>query len=219
MTRSAQLALPFGHVPGYAPQEFFRSPGNEAALAWLARSTDWPDGRLVIWGAVGSGKTHLLHVWAAESRAVLSCGADLDWTEALQGSGPIAIDDADAAPETPLLHLVNAAAEWERPLVLTSRRHPSRWPMKLADLSSRLRAAAEVELRGPEDDLLSPLFSRLLAERQLAVPHHVQAWLLRRLPRSPAALEAAAARLDHALLESPGRVTRALATAIVESLA
>ena len=218
MTRTTQLALPFAHAATYAPQEFFRSHGNEAALAWLQRSADWPDGRLIVWGAAGSGKTHLLHVWAAEAGAVLSCGAGLDWTAALQGAGPIGVDDADAAPEPALLHLVNAAAERRRPLVLTSGRHPGRWPIGLADLSSRLRAAAEVELRGPEDDFLSPLFARLLAERQLTVPPQVQAWLLRRLPRSPAALAEAASRLDRALLESRGRVTRALANAVVEGV-
>jgi hypothetical protein len=49
----------------------------------------------------------------------------------------------------------------------------------------------------------------------LAVPAAEQAWMLLRLPRHPAALREAAARLDAALLASGGRMTRALAAQIV----
>lgn len=219
MIPSRQLGLPFGHTPGYAAEDFFHGPSNEAALAWLARPLDWPDSRLVVWGQAGSGKTHLLHVWAAEAGATVSAGRGLDWAEALAGATPIGVDDADQAEETGLLHLFNAAAELRRPLLLTAGTAPGRWPVGLPDLSSRLRATAEVELRNPDDELLSPLFARLLAERQLAVPEAVQLWLLRRLPRSPAALSEAAAQIDRALLASGGRMTRGLAAAIVEAAA
>lgn len=211
-----QLALPFDHAPEYPPHDFLHGPSNEAALAWLARAADWPDGRLVVWGEPGSGKTHLLHVWAADTNALLLAGAALDWTAALAGLAPIALDDADAAPEAALLHLVNGAAELGLPLLLAGRLHPARWQFRLADLGSRLRASAEVELRAPEDELLQPLFARMLAERQLTVPAPVQAWLLRHLPRSPAALGDAAFRLDRALLASGGRITRGLAASIVK---
>lgn len=218
MMAGDQLALPFPHAPAHAPADFLRAPCNEAALAWLARPTDWPDGRLIVWGEAGSGKTHLLHLWAADTGAALSSGAGLDWAATLEGRGPIGIDDADAAPDAALLHLINAAAEQHRSLVLASRHNASSWPVALPDLSSRLRAAAQVELRAPADDLLSPLFARLLADRQLAVPRPVQEWLLRRLPRSPAALSDAAGRLDRALLASGGRFSRSLVAAIVEQV-
>ena len=62
-----------------------------------------------------------------------------------------------------------------------------------------------------EDELLRALLARLLAERQLAVPAAVQDWLLLRLPRTPAAIREAAARLDHAALAAGSRITLALA--------
>ena len=215
MSAVAQLPLPFAHAPTYAARDFLRTPCNEAALAWLGRPSDWPDGRLIVWGEAGSGKTHLLHVWASQTGARLSPGAGLEWFAALAGGGAVGVDDAAAAPEAELLHLMNAAAEWRRPLVLASRAAPAVWAARLPDLSSRLRAAAAVELRAPEDDLLAPLFARLLADRQLVVPAPVQAWLLRRLPRHPRALGEAAEQLDQALLASGGRVTRTVAVQIV----
>jgi hypothetical protein len=46
----------------------------------------------------------------------------------------------------------------------------------------------------------------------------VQDWLLLRLPRRPAAIREAAARLDRAALATGGRVSRAVATAVLASL-
>ena len=61
-------------------------------------------------------------------------------------AGPLAIDDADTAPELALLHLLNAAAEAGFPVLLTGRSPPARWHIALPDLASRLRAATAVEI-------------------------------------------------------------------------
>src|SRR6185312_17541468 len=91
----------------------------------------------------------------------------------------------------------------------------ARWPVRLPDLASRLRAIAAVEIGPPDDSLLRSLLARLLADRQLTVAPAVQDWLLLRLPRTPAALRETVARLDHAALVSGGRVTRALAASVL----
>ena len=84
----------------------------------------------------------------------------------------------------------------------------------LPDLASRLRAIPVVALGQPDDDLLRAMFAHVLAERQLAVPQRLQAYLLDRLPRTGAALWDAAARLDRLALASGGQVTRGIAAAV-----
>ncbi len=215
-----QLPLPFTHTAAYDPADFLAGPSNAAALAWL--DAPWPSRRLAIWGDAGCGKTHLLHVWAAGSGAALLPGQALDIADAVRtmrtaGAG-LAVDDADGAPERPLLHLLNAAAEAGRPVLLAARSPPSRWATRLPDLASRLRATATVELAPPGDDMLRALFANLLAARQLAVPETLQRWMLLRLPRHPAALREAARQLDSAALAA-GRVTQAVAAAVVEACA
>ena len=217
MTATRQLALPFAFTAYYHAATFLEDDSNAAARAWL--DAPWPEGRLVLWGGAGYGKTHLLHVWAERTGAAVLPGPGLR-TSMLAGllDGPgLAVDDADAAPEEPLLHLLNAAREARRPVLLAAREAPSRWPTRLADLSSRLRAAPAVALEPPGDAMLRALLARLLAER-LAVPQMVQDWMLLRLPRHPAALREAAARLDRAALAAGGGVTRALAEAVVEAV-
>ncbi len=210
-----QLALPFGHE-AYFDDDFLEGAANAAARAWVARGA-WPGGRLALWGGAGSGKTHLLHLWARRAGAVVVDGAGVrGGFEGLgAGVGGVAVDDAELAGEEALLHLLNAAQEAGRPVLLAARAAPARWGVGLADLASRLRAAVAVELAAPDDALLRALFARLLAERQLAVGEGVQEWLLARLPRTGAALREAAARLDRASLGERRGVTRALAARVL----
>jgi chromosomal replication initiation ATPase DnaA len=216
---SDQLPLPFPHQPAYAAADFLAAPSNEAALTWLERTEDWPDHRLALWGEAGCGKTHLLRLWAGRRGATVLAGADLLGLPAVPPAGGVALDDADAMAEEPtLLHLLNAAREARVPVLLAARTPPARWPVRLADLGSRLRAVTVVEIMPPEESLLRALLLRLLADRQLAVTASLQEWLLLRLPRSPAALREAVARLDQAALAAGGAVTRPIAAGVVAAM-
>ncbi len=218
MTRD-QLPLPFPHQPSYAAADFLAAPSNEAALAWLDRTDDWPDHRLALWGGAGCGKTHLLSLWAGRRGARLLAGADLRGLPDLPAPAGLALDDAGTPPDEPaLLHLLNAVRETHTPVLLATRTPPARWPVKLPDLASRLRSVTAVEILPPEDSLLRALLLRLLSDRQLAVGAGLQDWLLLRLPRSPAALRDAVARLDQTALAAGGAVTRTIAAAVLAEM-
>jgi len=219
LTAMRQLPLPFAHAPHFDGAAFLRADSNRAALAWLEPAASWPQGRLALWGPEGSGKTHLLHLWAARTGARRLHGPGLRFPALMAGlHDNLAIDDADAAPERDLLHLLNAAHEAGLHVLMAARTPPARWPVGLPDLASRLRATAATELLAPDDELLRTLLARLLAERQIAVPEAVQDWLRLRLPRTSAALREAVARLDRLALAAGGRVTRHLAAIVVADL-
>ena len=229
MTASRQLALPFTLSQIYDAGDFLADESNATARAWLdATRLDeaWPAHRLALWGDEGCGKSHLLHVWTRNHGGVLLPGCGLrgmqplaDLLPGLLHVGGIAVDDADMAPEEPLLHLMNAAAEAGVPLLLAARDAPARWPTRLPDLASRLRAMTVAQVHPPGEAMLRVLLSRLLSARQLVVAEPVQEWLLLHLPRHPAALREAAARLDHTALAAGRPVTRALAASIVAEIA
>jgi chromosomal replication initiation ATPase DnaA len=211
-----QSPLPFVHRPGFAEVDFLEAPSNTAALGWLARIRDWPDGRLALWGAAGCGKTHLLHLWASRNGAQLVAGPALTKVPA---PSCLAIDNADAASdEAVLLHTLNAAVEARHPVLIAARAPPAHWTTGLPDLASRLRAITTVEIEAADDSLLQRLLARLLAERQVSVARAVQDWLLLRLPRSPAILHEAVARLDRASLAARTPVTRVLARLVLDDL-
>lgn len=213
-SRVDQLALPFGHTPVYGP-DFLADESNADAIAWLAR-TDWPQARLALWGAPGVGKTHLLRAWATRTGASVLDGAGLRFEPVL---APLAIDDANRAPEEPLLHMLNAATEAGRAVLLAAREPPARWMVALPDLASRLRTIVSVRIDEPNDMLLCALLARLLSERQLAVPQALQDYLLLRLPRTAGAIREATLRIDQTCFKAGKAPSRAMMKDIAEALA
>ncbi|GBQ37598.1 chromosomal replication initiator DnaA [Gluconacetobacter azotocaptans] len=224
---SGQLVLPFAHARRFTRADFVAAPSNGTARAWLLGETGWPEHRLALWGAAGTGKTHLLEIWAHERGAVLLAGRDV--CEATVGRlfggdiqppvRAVAVDDADRyADRRAMLHLLNGAREHAVPVALAARLSPARWGVELPDLASRLRATMAVEVRQPEDSLLRILLLRHLAERQIVVSQPVTDWLLRRLPRTASSVREAAIRLDHAGLVSGRGVTRAIAMTVLRDM-
>lgn len=219
MSTFRQLPLPFPHEPRFAAGDFLAAGSNEAALTWLNRTADWPDGRLALWGDEGRGKTHLLRIWAVRAGATVLTWPPPGGDGAPVAAGPIAIDDADMiADDHGLLHRLNAAREAGVPVLLTGRTPPSRWTAVLPDLASRLRAMTAVQIDPPEDSLLEALLVRLLNERQMTMGDGARAWLLTRLPRTAAAMREAVARLDHISLAAGGRITRDMVADVVEGI-
>lgn len=216
---TGQLPLPLTGLARFAAADFRAAPSNEAALAWLRRVPDWPDRRLLLWGGAGCGKTHLLHMWATETEAALLYGPDLQGLPDFPSARGIAIDVADAVEDdTALLHLLNAAGEAGLPVLMAGRTPPARWPVRLPDLASRLRAITAVEIRPPDDELLPALLARLLADRGLRLPDPVRDWLVLRLPRTAAALADAVARLDAVSLDTHRTITVPLAREVLAEL-
>ena len=209
MTR--QLALPLPIAASFDARDVIADASNEAARSWLAKPEAWPLGRLALFGAAGHGKTHLARAAAARFGWRWLDGMGLRGLPAPAPQGSV-IDDADCvADEAALLHLINFCAERGETLLLIGREAPARWPVRLPDLVSRLRATQAVGIGAASDAMLSALLSKFFADRQLRVEPDVQAWLLTRLPRDAASLAEAVARLDHAALGAGGRITRALA--------
>jgi chromosomal replication initiation ATPase DnaA len=206
-------------------EDFLVAPANAAAVAALEAWRGWPDGRFVLTGPEGSGKTHLAHVWAAAAGARLAGPAALaaDAVPAL-AAAPLALDDADglagdAAAETALLHCLNLAAAGGHPVLLTGRTRPEAWGLGLADLASRIGAAPRARLEPPDDNLLAAVMLKLCADRQIHVPPAVVLWLLPRMTRSLAFARRLVAALDARALAERRPVSRGMARAVLEGLA
>jgi chromosomal replication initiation ATPase DnaA len=208
-----QLALHLAPARSDAREDLIADPSNAEALAWLARPAAWPLGRLALHGPEGVGKTHMLRACAPGWRHLE--GAALSEALALAPATATALDNAEAAPEAALFHLINTAAEAGAPLLLAARQPPARWATRLPDLASRLRATLAVAVGHPTEALLAAQLAKHLADRQLRVEAPVQAFLLARLPRSAAALAAAVARLDAAALAEGAAITRPFAARVL----
>jgi chromosomal replication initiation ATPase DnaA len=212
-----QLVLDLARRPALGRADFFVSDGNALALAQVERWPDWPGGKLALIGPRGSGKTHLVHVWAARSGAAILRAGGLDGLDPgnLPPGGAVAVEDADAglseAAEAVLFHLHNRLAAGGGSLLVTGVEPPARWELRLPDLASRLRAAPVAVLEAPDDALLAAVLVKLFDDRQLAVPPEVVDFLLPRMERSFAAAERLVRRIDRLGLARRRAVTPRLA--------
>ena len=196
--------------------DFFVSDANAAAVAMIDAPDGWPNGRLIVAGPEGAGKSHLANVWHLTTDAPIVLAEDLDGQDiaALGACSHLIVEDIDKLSETgetAAFHLLNLMAENRGRLLMTSRIPPAALKTALRDLLSRLQASGVATLDQPDDTLLAQLLLKLFADRQISPEPALIPWLVARLERSFAAAEAAVATLDRAALEGRQNVTRALA--------
>lgn len=216
-----QLAFPLPRLEARGRDAFFVSPANALAVRQIEGWRDWPQGKLVLIGPEGSGKTHLVHVWAGLAGARMVAAASLHPAEIPDlASGPVAVEDADriagqVQAEAALFHLHNLALAGGRPLLLTARRPPPLWGLTLADLGSRMEATATAALDPPDDALLAAVLLKLFSDRQIAPPPHLLDYCVRRMERSFAAARDLVGALDARSLATGRPIGIALAAEIL----
>jgi DnaA family protein len=185
-----QLALPLSAPPVPTLENFVAGSNGEllARLRELAAGRP-PEAVIYLWGAPGSGRSHLL---AACARPGVTVADDV---EAL-----------DAAGQQALFNAINAARE-EGGCVLAAGAAP---PAQLAlreDLRSRLGWGLVYEVK-PLTDAERALYLRAEAERRgLRLADEVVWYLLSHVRRDMPSLRALLEQLDRASLEQHRRVT------------
>ncbi len=198
-----QLVLDLPVRPAMGRGDFFVSGSNAAAVAQVEAWRDWPHAKLVLTGPSGAGKTHLAHVWAAQTGAEIATAAALVDADIprLSQAPALAIEDADAiagdrVAETRLFHLHNALAHRAAPILFTAQAAPSRWGLTLPDLDSRIRQAGLARLDPPDDALLSALLLKLAHDRALRLTPGILAHVVPRVGRAFSDVQAFVERLD-----------------------
>ncbi|MCX8508497.1 MAG: DnaA/Hda family protein [Rhodobacteraceae bacterium] len=222
MPRQLTFNLPMRTALGR--EDFFVSPANTLALAMLDAPDSWPQGKLLLIGPEGAGKSHLAAVWANGSNAISlpACALTEKRVPELVARKAILIEDADriagrAERETALFHLHNLALASGTRLLLTARAEPNGWGLALPDLASRMAATALARIEAPDDALLAAVFLKLFADRQLQVSPTLVPYLISRIDRSFATARALATALDARALALGRPLTRSLAADLLDS--
>ncbi len=209
---------------------FWPGPNSEI-VATLRTPSTVP---LWLWGASGSGKTHLLQAVCAAAGEVasgetasgapdaaspaayfpLAAPRELP-PEALAGferARVLCVDDLDAvagdlAWESALFRLFNEASELGTRLIFAAASAPRRLDWRLGDWGSRAAACVVYQLRELDDDGRIEALRLRAAQRGLQLPYETSEYLLKRMPRDMHSLFAVLDRLDEASLVAQRRLT------------
>ena len=212
---TTQYILPLPHDPAMGPDDFMTTASNREAMGWVENWPNWPAPCLTVVGPVGSGKTHLMHVWLARTGGRLLTFDALLTVQAVDlvaHNNRLALDNAeniagDAGREEALFHLYNTVRESGGTLMLTAQKAPAQWGVALPDLRSRLCAAPVAMMGAPDDVLLSGLLIKQFRDRQIDLESAVLDFILPRVERTPAAIRALVERLDHLSLAEGRKIT------------
>jgi chromosomal replication initiation ATPase DnaA len=213
-----QLAFALAHPESLTRDDFLSGPSNADALRLIEGWPDWPDRMMVLIGPEGSGKSHLAAIWAhtAGARLVAAHALEEGRVPATLATGAVVVEDM--APgffdERALFHLLNLARESGCFALFTARSAPSGWPLRIADLASRLRALSKVAVDAPDDGLLRAVLVKLFSDRQVVVDEALIAYLMARMERSFGAARKLVSALDAEALRRKRPLTRALAAEI-----
>ena len=216
-----QLTFDLPVRPALGREDFFVSPANALAVATLDQPELWPNGKLLLIGPEGAGKTHLAMVFAARTGAHVIRAGNLTAAD-LPEAAALVIENADTvagdtAAETALFHLHNHMTGRGGLLLLTAARAPRDWGLTLPDLQSRMEATASATLLPPDDALLGAVLVKLFADRQLQVAPGFIRWLVRRIDRSFATARTVVAALDAEALSTKRPINSTLAAGLLDS--
>ncbi|GEO81809.1 HdaA/DnaA family protein [Pararhodospirillum oryzae] len=217
MTLPRQLALDLSWRPALGREDFLVAPCNQAAVALIDAWPAWPGPVVCLQGPPGSGKTHLAHVFAQCSQARFLGLADLSGADPLaafpEANAAVVVEDwdrgapHDRATETDLFHALNAVRQRSGWMLLTGERPPTRWPVTLPDLRSRLATVPVAGLAEPDEALLAAVVLKQFADRGLDVAPEAVAYLLPRLERRFLAIQDLVARADRLALSESKAIT------------
>jgi len=216
--------LPLGVQLGVSLRfETFHAGANGEAVAALSElAGDGSRSPLWIYGAQGSGKSHLLQAACAQAGAR---GLTAAWLPlgAVRAEGPgrldgfaaldlVALDDVDAVAgdaswERALFTFYNELQERRGRLVLSALAPPAALPFRLPDLASRVGAAAVHRLAPLEEAEQAEALARRARHRGLELPEETLTFLTRRAPRDFAALCRLLDELDLESLAAQRRLT------------
>ena len=218
-----QLPLPIHQLDDDTLENFY-GENNQLLLNSLRRNfNQLQQPFFYLWGAAGSGKSHLLkacyQAFLAQNRPAIYVPLNKSQyfspavLENLEQQDLVCLDDlqqvmGDAQWEEGIFDLINRIRETGKTLLLMSANQPvGNLPIQLPDLVSRLNWGEVYQLNALTEAQKVVVLQQKAYRRGIELPEETANFLLKRLERDTATLFAALDQLDQASLQAQRKLT------------
>ena len=183
-----QLVFKFPFKTKHFEQDFYVSSNNFAAYKLIESWPNLPGKWLNVFGASGSGKTHLGKIFGKKNKNVkLLDERDIndDTLNNLTDINCLIIDNfKNKISEKLLYSILNHSNQLEYNVVINSVRSINKSNYSLKDLKSRIDSFIFIGIELPTDDLLNVIISKTLSDKQIHLSPKISDYIIKNVERS-----------------------------------
>ena len=183
-----QLIFKFPFSKKYYEQDFFVSNNNFSAYKLIEEWPVWPGKWLNIFGASGSGKTHLAKILEKKIKKIKLVDAkniDDEIIRDIDNIDCLIIDSFKNNIDEKLLYsILNQSKQTENYILINSTQSIKNTNFNLKDLKSRINSFLYIGIELPTDDLLKVIISKTLSDNQININPKLSDYIINNVERS-----------------------------------
>ena len=195
-TPNKQLPFEFYHRPCLGRDDFMTAACNFEAFRLIDSWPIWTYFAACIYGPEGCGKSHLANIFSDKISVqehypykipqIQASALTLDMPRRLLNTCKyLIVEDLNAhINQEAMFNLYNMYRDEGGFILFTATEAPARINFSLPDLRSRMNIIPSVEIKAPDDGLLSALLVKLSMDRQLSISPEQINFILNNMQRS-----------------------------------
>ena len=183
-----QLIFKFPFSKKYYEQDFFVSSNNFSAYKLVESWPTWSSKWLNIFGATGSGKTHLSKILQKKidkTKLIDARNINNEIIQDLNQFNCLIIDNFNNNIEEKLFYsILNESKQLENYVLINSIHSIKNINFNLTDLKSRITSFLYIGIELPTDDLLKVIISKTLSDNQISLNPKILDYIINNVERS-----------------------------------
>ena len=183
-----QLVFKFPFKKKYYEQDFYVSSNNFNAYKLIENWPNWPGKCLNVFGASGSGKTHLSKILEKKIKKIKLIDAknlNDQIIEELNNLDCLIIDRYDKNIEEKLFYSIfNQCKQLENYILINSIKSLKEYSFELKDLQSRINSLVYIGIDLPTDELLQVIITKSFSDKQVSLNPKISQFIINNVERS-----------------------------------
>jgi chromosomal replication initiation ATPase DnaA len=183
-----QLVFKFPFKMKYYEQDFYVSNNNFSAYKLIEGWPKWPGKWLNVFGATGSGKTHLSKILEKKIKNIKLIEAKNvknNIINNLNNLECLIIDNyQNNIYESLLYSILNQSKQLDNYIVINSISSLKQFNFSLKDLQSRINSFIYIGIDLPTDELLQVIISKSFSEKQINLNPKISEYIIKNVERS-----------------------------------